>query len=60
MSESQKADLVSFHFFFSFLFYLEVEILKYEMAGEFLAEIKKEFGRGNKETVKVVELKRIE
>jgi len=39
---------------------LEVEILKYEMAGEFLAEIKKEFGRGNKETVKVVELKRIE
>jgi len=29
-------------------------------AGEFLVDIKKEFGGGDKETVKVVELKRIE
>ena len=39
---------------------LEEELLKYETAGEFLADIRKEFGGEDKETVKVVELKRIE
>ena len=39
---------------------LEKELLKYETAGEFLADIRKEFGGEDKETVKVVELKRIE
>jgi len=38
---------------------LEVGILEYETVEEFLAVIKKEFGRENKETVKVVELKRL-
>ena len=35
---------------------LEVRVLKYKTAGE----IKKEFGGGDEETVKVEELKRIE
>jgi len=39
---------------------LEVEKVEYESAGEFLIEIKKEFGGGDKESVKVAELKRIE
>jgi len=39
---------------------LEKELLKYETAGELLADIRKEFEEGDKETVKVVELKRIE
>jgi len=39
---------------------LEGGLLKYETVGEFLAEIKKEFGGGDEETVKVVELKRLE
>jgi len=39
---------------------LEGGLLEYETAGEFLAEIKKKFGGGDKETVKVVELKRLE
>jgi len=39
---------------------LEKELLEYETAGEFLADIKKEFGGGDEETVKVAELKRIE
>ena len=39
---------------------LEAEEVEYESAGEFLAEIKKEFGRGNEESLKVAELKRIE
>jgi len=39
---------------------LEAGEVKYESAGEFLAEIKKEFGGGDKESMKVVELKRIE
>jgi len=39
---------------------LEAEKVEYESAGEFLAEIKKEFGEGDKELVKVAELKRIE
>ena len=38
---------------------LEAGVLEYETAEEFLAVIKKEFGRENKETVKVVELKRL-
>jgi len=34
--------------------------LEFETVGEFLAEIKKEFGRGKEELVKVVELRKIE
>jgi len=34
--------------------------LEYKTVEEFLADIKKELGRGNKEVVKVAELKRIE
>ena len=40
--------------------YLEAREVEYESTGEFLAEIKKEFGGGDKELQKVVELKRIE
>ena len=39
---------------------LEVGVLEYEMVGEFLIEIRKEFDRGNKKSAKVVELKRLE
>jgi len=39
---------------------LEGELLEYETAGEFLADIKKEFGREDKKTVKVAELKKLE
>jgi len=39
---------------------LEAGKVEYESAGEFLIEIKKEFGGGDKELVKVAELKRIE
>ena len=39
---------------------LESRNLEYEIAEEFLAELKKEFGEGDKEVVKVVELKRLE
>ena len=39
---------------------LEAEEIEYESAGEFLAEIKKEFGGGDEESVKIAELKRIE
>ena len=39
---------------------LEVEEVEYELAGEFLMEIKREFRGGDEESVKVVELKRIE
>jgi len=39
---------------------LKGDLLEYKTAEEFLAIIKKEFGRGDKETVKVVELKGIE
>jgi len=35
-------------------------LLKYETAGKFLVDIKKEFGGGDKETAIVVELMRIE
>ena len=39
---------------------LEVGEVEYESVGEFLAEIKKEFGGGDKESIKIIELKRIE
>ena len=39
---------------------LEGGLLEYETVGEFLANIRKEFGGGDKESVKVAELKRLE
>ena len=39
---------------------LEVGEVEYELAGEFLAEIKKEFGEEDEESLKIAELKRIE
>ena len=39
---------------------LERELLEYEIAGEFLADIRKEFRKGDKESVKVAELKKLE
>ena len=39
---------------------LEEEVLKYELVGEFLVVIKKEFGGGDEESVKVAELKKLE
>ena len=39
---------------------LETGEIEFESAGEFLAEIKKEFGGGDKKSVKVAELKKIE
>jgi len=39
---------------------LEAGLLEYEIAGEFLAEIKREFKGEDEETVKVAELKRLE
>ena len=39
---------------------LETGEIEFESAGEFLAEIRKEFGGGDKELIKVVELKKIE
>jgi len=39
---------------------LETGEIKFESVGEFLAEIKKEFGGGDEELVKVAELKKIE
>jgi len=39
---------------------LEAGEIEYELVGEFLAEIKKEFGGGDKELLKVTELKKIE
>ena len=39
---------------------LEGGILEYETVGEFLDNLKKEFGEGDEESVKVVELKRME
>ena len=38
---------------------LKVGEVEYELAGEFLIEIKKKFGEGDEELVKVVELKRM-
>ena len=39
---------------------METEEIEFESAGKFLAEIRKEFGGGDKELVKVAELKKIE
>jgi len=39
---------------------LEGRLLEYETAGEFLVDIKKEFGGGDEETVKIAKLKKIE
>jgi len=39
---------------------LEGGVLEYETTGEFLADLKKEFGGGDEETIKVAELKRLE
>ena len=39
---------------------LKAEKLEFKIVGEFLAEIKKEFGGGEKESVKVAELKKLE
>ena len=40
--------------------YLEARLLEYKTAGEFLANIKKEFGGEDKERSKIAELKRLE
>jgi len=37
---------------------LKEGVLEYENVGEFLADIRKEFGRGDKESVKVTELRK--
>ena len=39
---------------------LEAGELEFKTVGEFLAEIKKEFGRGEEESVKAAELKKLE
>ena len=39
---------------------LELENLEYEIAEEFLMNLKKEFGEEDEEAVKIVELKRLE
>jgi len=39
---------------------LEEELLEYEIVGEFLADIRKEFGGEDEELVKVTELRRLE
>jgi len=39
---------------------LEEGALEYKSVGEFLVAIKKEFGRGEEELVKVAELKKLE
>ena len=39
---------------------LKEGLLEYENIGEFLADIRKKFGRGDEESVKVVELRRLE
>ena len=39
---------------------LETGELEFETVGEFLAKIKKEFGSGEKESVKVAELRKLE
>ena len=38
---------------------LKIEILEFEIVGEFLEEIKKEFGEKDKESRKVMKLKKI-
>jgi len=37
---------------------LEKEVLEFEIIGEFLEKIKKEFGGGDEESKKIVELKK--
>ena len=39
---------------------LEIGEIEYELAGEFLAGLKREFGRGDKVVVKVAELRKLE
>jgi len=39
---------------------LKTRVLEFEIVEEFLQEIKKEFGEGDKESRKVIELKEIE
>jgi len=39
---------------------LEAGEVEYESVGEFLVELKKEFGGGDREAVKVAELKKLE
>ena len=39
---------------------LEVGELEFETVGQFLTEIKREFGRGEKKLVKAVELRKLE
>ena len=39
---------------------LESEELEYVTVGEFMMDLKKEFGGGDNETIKVVELKNVE
>ena len=39
---------------------LKAELLGYEIVEEFSADIKKKFGEGDKETVKVTKLKKLE
>ena len=39
---------------------LKEGLLEYKTIEKFLVDIKREFGRGNKKTVKVAELKRLE
>ena len=39
---------------------LETGVLEYETVGEFWVDIKKEFGGGDKESVKIAELKKLE
>ena len=39
---------------------LKVELLEYKTVGEFLTDIRREFRRGDKESVKVMELRKLE
>ena len=39
---------------------LERELLNYEVAGEFLTDLKEEFEEGDKEANKIVKLRRLE
>jgi len=39
---------------------LEERVVEYKSVGEFLAVIKKKFGRGDEESVKVAELRKLE
>jgi len=38
---------------------IEVEKTRFELAGDFLAELKREFGRGDNKLAKVAEFKRV-